>query len=303
MSIPDPGPSFAGAVDLSALVNKAQAKDQPAPAQAGAWVRDISEAEMSQIVELSNTVPVILEIYGQGVTPQLGGLVEKYGGKLLLATLDIDKAPQLVQALQIQGVPTVLAIIQGRPAPLFQGQAPEHEIAPVFDEVLKVAAQQGVTGVLPAPEAPEDEAPEAPGEPPLSPELQRAEDALMANDLDGAEAAYRDILRTKPADADAKAGLARVALLQRIAQANPDQVRQQAAQAPGNVDAGLLVADLDVSGGHLEDAFARLLGLYPAASPDHKERLRERLLEYFEMVGPAHPAVVPARAQLTSLMF
>ena len=303
MSIPDPGPGFAGAVDLSSLVNKAQASSQPAPAQAGAWVRDIQESEMGQIVELSNTVPVILEIYGQGVTPQLGGLIEKYGGKLLLATLDIDKAPQLVQALQIQGVPTVLAIIQGRPAPLFQGQAPEHEIAPVFDEVLKVAAQQGVTGVLPAPEEPEGEPDGTPEEPPLSPELQRAEDALMANDLDGAEAAYQDILKTKPADADAKAGLARVGLLQRIANANPDQVRQQAAQSPDNIDAALMVADLDVSGGHLEDAFSRLLGLYISASPEDKERLRERLLEFFEMAGPAHPAVVPARAKLTSLMF
>jgi len=303
VSIPDSGPGFAGAVDLSSLVNKAQASSQPAPAQAGAWVRDIQESEMGQIVELSNTVPVILEIYGQGVTPQLGGLIEKYVGKLLLATLDIDKAPQLVQALQIKGVPTVLAIIQGRPAPLFQGQAPEHEIAPVFDEVLKLAAQQGVTGVLPAPEEPEGEADSTPEEPPLSPELQRAEDALMANDLDGAEAAYQDILKNKPADADAKAGLARVGLLKRIAKANHDQVRQQAAQSPDNIDAALMVADLDVSGGHLEDAFSRLLGLYAASSLDDKERLRERLLEFFEMVGPAHPAVVPARAKLTSLMF
>jgi len=302
VSIPDPGPGFAGAVDLSALVNKAQAANQPAPAQTGAWVRDIQESEMGQIVELSNTVPVILEIYGQGVTPQLGGLIEKYGGKLLLATLDIDKAPQLVQALQIQGVPTVLAIIQGRPAPLFQGQAPEHEIAPVFDEVLKVAAQQGVTGVLPAPEA-EDESEETPQEPQLSPELQRAEDALMANDLDGAEAAYNDILKTKPADSDAKAGLARVGLLKRIGSVNPDQVRAEAAQSPTSIQAALLVADLDVSGGHLDDAFSRLLGLFPGASPEDKDSLRERLLEYFEMAGPAHPSVVQARARLTSLMF
>ena len=208
MSDPQLGGHFAGAMDLSGLVNRAQQSQAPAassPASSSGWVRDITEDQMGQIVELSNTVPVILEVYGQGVTPQLGSLVEKYQGKLLLATLDAGKAPQLVQALQIQGIPTAFAIIQGRPAPLFQGQALESEVAPVLDQVLQVAAQAGVTGTLPAPES-EPESSAAAEEPPLSPEHQRAFDALSNNDLDGAEQAYREALAKAPADADAQAG-------------------------------------------------------------------------------------------------
>jgi putative thioredoxin len=307
MSTPPLPRNFAGAMDLSALVNRAKQAQAPAtpPAPAGtsAYVRDINESEMGQIVELSNTVPVILEIYGQGVTPQMGGLIEKYQGKLLLATLNADHAPQLVQALQIQGVPTVLAIIQGRPAPLFQGQAPEAEITPVLDEVLKVAGQAGVTGVVPGSEHTEHDAPETAEEPPLSPEHQRAFDALSAHDWDGAEAAYRDALGKAPADAEAKAGLAQVGLLKRLASHSADTIREGAAKDPGNLEAQLLVADLDVSGGHLDDGFTRLLGLFSAADADAKEMLRTRLLEYFDMAGPTHPSVIAARARLTSLLY
>ena len=304
MSNPDVTRSFAGAVDLSGLVNRAkQANQPPSEKSSGGWVREITEQEMGQVVELSNQVPVILEVYGQGVTPQMGSLIEKYQGKLLLATLNADSAPQLVQALQIQGVPTVFAIIQGRPAPLFQGQAPEHEITPVLDEVLRVAAQAGVTGTLEAPQEPDSDAAVEPEDKPLSPEHQRAFDALSNNDLDGAEAAYREALAKAPADADAKAGLGQVGLLRRIGSQSADAIRAAAANAPGDLDAQMLVADLDVSGGHLEDAFSRLLGLFLDLDAEGRESVRTRMLEYFDIAGPTHPAVIAARSKLTSLLY
>ena len=304
MSDPQLGGNFAGAMDLSGLVDRAKQSAAPAaaPASSSGWVREITEDQMGQIVELSNTVPVILEVYGQGVTPQLGPLVEKYEGKLLLATLDAGKAPQLVQALQIQGIPTAFAIIQGRPAPLFQGQAPESEVAPVLDQVLQMAAQAGVTGTLPAPEADEESTP-AEEDKPLSPEHQRAFDALSNNDLDAAEQAYRDALAKAPADADAQAGLAQVGLMRRLSSQSADAIRQSAANNPGDLDAQLLVADLDMSGGHLDDAFVRLLTLFPTLDPDGKERVRTRILEYFDIAGPTHPSVISARGKLTSLLY
>ena len=146
---------LSGGYDLSGLVERARNQDKPPQPSSNAYVRDVDEAQMGSLIELSNQVPVILEVYGQGVEPQLGSLVSSYQGKLVLATLDAQKAPQLVQALQITGVPTVFAIIQGRPAPLFQGQAPDEQIRQVLDQVLDVAAQAGVTGVMPEPEGEE----------------------------------------------------------------------------------------------------------------------------------------------------
>ena len=297
--------SLSGGYDLSGLVERAQRKDTPAApsSAAGAFVRDVTEADMNSLIELSHQVPVLLEVYGQGVEPSLGPIVESYQGKLALATLDAATSPQLVQALQIEGLPTTFAIIQGRPAPLFQGTAPEDQIRPVLDQVLQLAAQAGVTGEIPSGEQPGAESSDTPEEKPLSPEHQAAFDALSANDFDAAEAAYRVALEKAPNDQDAKAGLANVSLMKRLAGQDANTIRHNAAASASDIDAHMLVADLDVAGGHLDDAFVRLLGLFVSADEEGKNSLRQRMLDYFDIAGPTHPSVLTARRQLASLLY
>lgn len=70
-----------------------------------------------------------------------------------------------------------------------------------------------------------------------------------------------------------------------------------------DVEAQLSVADLDVSGGHVEDAFARLLDVFPSLDAAGRDAVRVRLLEFFEIVGGEDERVAAARRALTSLMF
>ena len=300
MSDPRLGPALAGAVDLSGLVKKNQASP-PASATSDALVRDVDDRSVAALVELSKTVPVILEVYGGEVAPVLGPIIESYQGRFVLGTVRGESAPELVKALQVEGIPTVLALIAGQPVPLFKGIPAEQEVRTILDQVLGFAKENGVTGQVdpgPAPDAEGDQA-----EPALPPLHQEAFDALSRNDLPGAKAAYLKALAEAPADADAAAGLAQVELLERVYALDADQARRAAAEEPESVEGALDVADLDISGGHIEDAFVRVLGLYSAASDEDKERLRERLLTYFTIVGQAAPEVKKARAHLTSLMF
>jgi putative thioredoxin len=99
------------------------------------------------------------------------------------------------------------------------------------------------------------------------------------------------------------AGLAQVLLLQRLDGAVAADLRAIAAADPDDLAGQLAVADLDVSGGHLEDAFARLLDLFPSLDPDGKEAVRTRMLEYFEIAGPDDPRVLDARRRLTTLLY
>ena len=99
------------------------------------------------------------------------------------------------------------------------------------------------------------------------------------------------------------AGLAQVSLLARLEPVTADAVRSAAAANPTDVDAQLAVADLDVSGGHLDDAFARLLDLFPTLDAAGKNAVRTRLLEFFEIAGADDPRVIVARRRLTGLLY
>jgi putative thioredoxin len=305
-----PGPSLRGAVDLSGLVRRANAP-QPAGQDAAAGtagapglVFPANDTTFDSVLELSSRVPVVVEFYAPGLEPAMGSVVESYGGRMVLATVDAQANPQLAQAFQVREVPAVAAVIAGRPVNLFLGIPTEPEMRQVLDELLVLAAQNGVNGRIDLPDAPEDGAePAAPVEEPLPPHHQEAYDAIAAGDFATAIDEYRKAIAENPRDALAVAGLAQVSLLQRLAGVTASEIRDAAAAAPADVTAQLAVADLDVSGGHLEDAFERLLDLFPALDASGKDAVRARLLEYFEIAGAEDPRVLDARRRLTALLY
>ncbi|WP_213814950.1 co-chaperone YbbN [Glaciihabitans sp. dw_435] len=291
--------SLRGAVDLSSLVNPRPAPVAP-PAGSSTVVLSATDATFTQVLELSNTVPVVVEFYGQGVESTLGPLIEQYGGRLVLATIEGTSNPQLVQAFNVQQVPTVAAVVGGRPIQLYVGEYPDAEVRTVLDQVLELAAQNNVTGTVPMGDSvPTPE----PVEEPLPPHHQEAYDAIAAGDYEAAIGEYKTAIAQNPRDTLAVAGLAQVSLLHRLDGASFDEIRAAAASAPSDVDAQLAVADLDVSGGHLDDAFDRLLTLFPSLDADGKNAVRTRLLEFFEITGADDPRVIAARRRLTALLY
>jgi len=295
------GANLRGAVDLSSLVRPQAPQAGGAPSAPGGIEQQVTDATFTAVLDLSASVPVIVEFFGAGIQPGLGPVVRQYGGRLALATVDGTTNPQLVQAFQVQEVPTVAAVIGGRPLQLFSGMMPEAELRTVLDQVLALAAQNGVTGTIPV----DGEVGESsePVEEPLPPLHQEAYDAITAGDFAAAIRAYETAIAQNPRDQLAVAGLAQVSLLARLEGLNAGEVRSAAAASPSDADAQLAVADLDVSGGHLEDAFARLLDLFPTLDTAGKNAVRTRLLEYFEIAGAEDPRVIVARRHLTGLLY
>lgn len=299
-----PEPTLRGAVDLSGLVRRAENPGGAAarPAGTSRLVVEAGDATFSQVLELSSRVPVIVELYAPGIEPALAELVESYGGRLVLATVDAQANPGVADAFQVREVPAVFAVVAGRPLPLFAGIPADEQIRAVLDQVLQAAAQAGVTGSIDVAAAEAADAAE-PEEEPLPPLHQEAFDAISDGDYAAAVAAYRSAITQNPRDTLAVAGLAQASLLQRLDGAVADDLRRAAAEAPGSLAAQLSVADLDVSGGHLEDAFARLLDLFPRLDAGGREAVRARLLEYFEIAGADDPRVSAARRRLTLLLY
>ncbi|KQZ08544.1 tetratricopeptide repeat protein [Agromyces fucosus] len=315
--IPPSGAALRGAVDLSALVQRqaqSPAGAQGAHAASGPSdqiVFETDDAAFGSTLELSRTVPVIVALWATWSEPSkallatLERLVRARAGRLVLAAADADRSPQLVQAFQAQAIPTIVAVVAGQPVPLFTGEQPDEVIDQVFDQLLELAGQHGVTGSIETgePGAAEDGAPAEPVEPPLPPLHQEAYDAIERGDFAAASSAYRTAIAQDPRDSLAVAGLAQANLLGRLHGKTLDEIRNAAAAAPKDLDAQLDVADLDLSGGHVDDAFDRLLTMFPELDADGKKLVRERIVELFEVVGTDDPRVAVARRRLTTLLY
>ncbi|MCS5494186.1 tetratricopeptide repeat protein [Curtobacterium flaccumfaciens] len=333
---PTPTPSgLRGAVDLSSLVDRAQRPPQPsgAPAPAGSpggavpgteagtvngadltvpsLVIDVTDATFQDVLQLSTVVPVIVDIWAEWcgpckqLSPILEQLTAEYDGRVVLAKVDADTNPQLVQAFQAQSIPTVAAAIGGRPLGLFVGALPEAQVRDVYEQVLQAAEQNGVTGrvTVDGAAAPADAEQGEPEPEPLPPHHQAAYDAIERGDFATAIEEYKTAILQDPHDQMAVAGLAQVSLLDRLNGRTADEIRAAAAAGPQDVQAQLAVADLDISGGHVDDAFGRLLDLVPTVFGDDREALRVRLVEYFELIGSEDPRVVAARRRLANALY
>ena len=309
MTDPTPGAVLRGAVDLSSLRNRpSQPPAQPAGGDAGvpSLVFDVTDQSFPQVLELSRTVPVVVDLWAEWCGPckQLSPVLEKVvtelGGRAVLAKVDVDANPQLAQAFRAQSIPLVVGLVAGQPVPLFTGAVPEQQVREVLGQLLQLAAQNGVTGSVPVADA---EGAEEQPEPELPPLHAEAYATIQESDYARAVTAYEAALAENPRDEDARAGLAQVTLLQRVQGLDLAAARAAAAERPLDVAAQFAVADLDVSGGHVEDAFARLLDLFAALGEDARAPVRERLLALFALVGDADPRVIAARSRLASLLF
>ncbi|WP_309082107.1 tetratricopeptide repeat protein [Zhihengliuella sp.] len=298
--------STRGAVDLSALSGQpgGAPAGSGAPSAGATWVKRIGQAEFEQALQWSTTAPVVVSL-GAASAPEsvqldeaMGALIDGYGGRLALLLVDAQKEQAVAQAFRVQQIPAVVAVVRGQPVPLFQGAASPEQMKSLFDELLQLAVQHGVTGTL-APFAAAD--PQA--EPELPPLHQKALEALDAGDYAAAESAYREALAQKPNDHDAEIGLANVQLLGRVQSMDAQVVRTAGADRPDDLEAQLDVADLDLAGGHVEDAFRRLIGFVARSSGDERETARTRLVELFDVVGAQDDRVRAARQRLARVLF
>jgi putative thioredoxin len=314
---PQPAFDLRGAVDLGAVAARAEASRSGADkgssgaggGAAGGHVVEATDATfVEQVIEISTTVPVVVDFWApwcqpcRQLSPLLEKLAEEYDGRFLLVTIDVDANPQVSGAFQVQSIPSVYAVLKGQPVPLFQGAQPEAQIRQVLSEVFRVAEANGVTGrheaAVTEPEPVVEQVDE-----PLPARHQEAYDAIDRGDFDAAVAAYEAALREDPTDDLARVGLAQVGLLRRTQDVDLAAARDAAAAEPLDVEAQLLVADLDVLGGHVEDAFARLIDTVRKTAGAERNSVRERLLELFEVVGSDDPRVTKARVSLASALF
>ncbi|GAA2779921.1 tetratricopeptide repeat protein [Streptomyces showdoensis] len=317
--------SMSGVVDLAAVkaAGEAKAKAEQARAESArqggtpavapsALVIDVDEAGFERdVLQRSAEVPVVIDFWAEWCEPckQLGPLLERlaveYNGRFLLAKVDVDANQMLMQQFGIQGIPAVFAVVAGQALPLFQGAAPEAQIRETLDQLVLVAEERfGLTGIPVDPAA--EGADADPAAVPVGPYdalLEAAMSALDAGDMAGAVQAYKNVLAHDPEHPEARLGLAQAELLARVQAMDPQAVRKAAAEGPADVAAQIAAADLDLVGGHVEDAFGRLVETVRRTAGEDRTAVRLRLLELFEVIGADDPRVTAARQALARALY
>lgn len=295
---------MAGAVDLAAVKarNEAAARAAEAPAPtAGEWIVEVTETNFqTAVIDRSFQVPVLLAVTSARATAAAGlvAALEKITtdaqGALVLGTVDAESAMRVVQALQVQAVPTVFAVIGGQLVPGFEGVLPDDQLREFAGAVQQAAAQAGLQG----PAATPDGDAEAPAEP-EDPRFDAAEDALAEGDYASARERFQAILDAEPANPAAALALRQVDLLSRIADLDPQAGEPGADDVAGQ----LAAADRAFAADDAGAALRRLLDLLTRTSGEDRDAVRERLLEYFELLGPDDPRVGPARREMARALF
>ncbi|MGI8664920.1 MAG: tetratricopeptide repeat protein [Jatrophihabitans sp.] len=305
---------MSGAVDLAAVKARSEAAARAAtapPPATGSYVIEATEANFqSEVLDRSFQVPVLLDLWAEWCEPckQLSPVLEKLagesGGSWILAKVDIEANQRIAQMLQVQSIPTVFAVVGGQLVPGFQGVLPEAQVREFIGALLQAAGQAGLPGPGDQPDQPD----ELPAEPPAAPEppederFTAAETALEAGDFDLAAQRYQAILSAEPANVEAQLALLQVGLLKRLAALPADAV-QAAESAPDDVEAQLTAADAELANNLVEEAFGRLIGLVRRIRGEDRTPVRDRLVEYFELLGPDDPRVGPARRELANALF
>jgi len=284
------GANFGNAFDLSTL-KKPTADQLPT-----VGIAVTQENLVSEFVAKSKEQVVVLLAWSARSTQSkeiletLGKLEKADDGSWLLGTVDVDSQPQVAQALQIKSVPVAIAIIAEQLLPLFESVPPADQVRLVINKLLELASQKGVGA-----------APVGVTEIPMEVEEEAAYAAMEKGDYKVAKLSYEAWLKRKPNEQVAVVGLAQVNLMLRIEGLDPVLTLKNAKN--DDLTSQLMCADIQVASGDYEAGFDRLLQVIKSMAGEDRDKAKNHLISLFNLVDPADPRLIKARAALASALF
>ena len=282
---------------------------------------DINQDQfLTEVVEKSKIIPVIVDFWApwcgpcKQLTPILEGLVNKKNGKVILAKVNVDENQGIASQLNIQSIPTVYGFVNGRPIDAFQGVQPESKIETMIDKMIEATPGNEIPKLINEAEElfKEKKYEEArgafesligmdPGNPKIIigilrclMQLKQYDDANeMFESLDDEILKNEEIIKIKK-------------LLDNLGASNGvsiEDIKLKLSSNPNSLDLRFELAEAYLSTNDTEQGFNELLEIFKLNSKWNDEAAKKKLLEFFDLLGPADPNVLNARRKLSSLMF
>lgn len=231
---------------------------------------DVTDATFqSAVIERSFTVPVVVDLWAPWCGPcrTLGPIIEKViaetNGQVELVKVNVDENPQISAAFQVQSIPLVVGIIDGRPAKAFVGAQPEAAIRQFVDALLPSPTEQLIMQLLAA----------------------------------GDEASLRKVLDIDHGNERAVVALAEL----RVKAGDPDEALALLARIPETEEGRRVAALARVGIAPSDDYDARLAELIDRVKGD--DEARQAYVDILELMGPDDPRTAKYRKQLTARLY
>ena len=260
-------------------------------------VFDVDQSEFeTRVLERSVDTPVAVDFWApwcgpcRVLGPVLERLAEEYGGKFLLAKVNVDENQELAAGFGIQGIPAVKVFKDGALAAEFTGALPEAGVREILDRVV----------------------------PSREDELAAEADQLWAGGEPGkALAIYEQVLEESPHHAGALLGMGRglleadaeraLSLLERVPPGGPERneadrliarhklsegdgadvesLRQELAAAPDRIDLRFRLAQALAAEERYEAALEEFLAVVKQNRAFEDDGARKAMVQIFEVLG------------------
>lgn len=235
---------------------------------------DVTDATFqTDVIDRSTQVPVVVDLWAEWCGPckTLGPIIEKVidetNGKVVLAKVDVDANPQISQAFQVQSIPAVYALSDGKVVEGFVGAQPEAQVKAWVESLIPSAEESEVAQLIAA----------------------------------GDEASLRQAMELEPDNAVAITTLAAL-----LAASEDGQVRMEAidllAKIPETDETRLIAAQARAANPDVPaDVETKLQSLLGRVKAD--EDAKQEFLDLLELMGPTDPRTAEYRKQLTAQLF
>lgn len=284
-----------------------------------AHVVDVNEANFQQVVlEGSTRAPVVIDFWAPWCAPcrALGPVLEKlaaeYGGRFTLAKVNADDSPALTAQFGVRGIPSVKAVINGQLVDEFTGALPEpmvrefiERVLPSPSEELRLQAAQIYSANKDAAKALELLERAAKGAP--DNDAIHFDQAAIHLDLGHFETARKlldSLSGLAQMDERVTALRARLDLAEGAASAgDPAGLESQVEKDPGNLEARLQLAQIDVARKRYREALDQLLEIVKRDRQFKDDVGRKTMIEVFTLLGQDDELVAEYRRRLASAMY
>jgi putative thioredoxin len=234
---------------------------------------DVTDATFpAEVVERSKQVPVVVDLWAEWCGPckTLGPILEKVidetQGQVVLAKVDVDANRQVAGAFQVQSIPAVYALKDGKVVDGFVGAQPEAAVRQFVDGLLPSAAESAVADLVAA----------------------------------GDEASLRQALALEPGHEPAVLALAEL-LVARRGEGDVDEALALLARIPETAEVRRIAAIARIDPDTKDDVTDELDGLLDQVKDD--DAARQRYLDLLEVMGADDPRTAGYRKQLTARLF